>query len=64
MRKAYADTGIIGLAELDAEAIVADDNRVADEFDARQRAELTPQYSRSRRWPESARADAATPLGY
>ena len=42
VRKAYADMGIIGLAEVDAEAILADDNRVADEFDARQRAELTP----------------------
>jgi len=35
VRKAYADMGILGFADLDAEAIQADDERVARDFDRR-----------------------------
>jgi 1,2-phenylacetyl-CoA epoxidase catalytic subunit len=35
VRKAYADMGVLDLAEVDAEALLDRDNRVAEEFDAR-----------------------------
>ena len=35
VRKAYADMGVLDLAEVDAEAQLDRDNRVAEEFDAR-----------------------------
>ena len=34
VRKAYADMGVLDLAEVDAEALLDKDNRVAEEFDA------------------------------
>jgi hypothetical protein len=38
IRRAYANMGIMGFASVDAEALQANDERVAQEFDARQRA--------------------------
>jgi hypothetical protein len=35
VRKAYADMGVMDFAEVDAEALLEKDNRVAEEFDAR-----------------------------
>ena len=35
IRKAYADMGILGFADVDAEALLAKDEQVADDFDAR-----------------------------
>ncbi|MCI0549075.1 MAG: ferritin-like domain-containing protein [Candidatus Rokubacteria bacterium] len=35
VRKAYTDMGVMEFAEVDAEALLANDNRVAEEFDAR-----------------------------
>ena len=35
IRKAYADMGILGFADVDAEAMRAEDERVALEFDTR-----------------------------
>ncbi len=37
VRKAYADMGVLGYAEIDAAALLENDNRVAEEFDAKQR---------------------------
>jgi 1,2-phenylacetyl-CoA epoxidase catalytic subunit len=34
VRKAYADMGVLDLADVDAEALLEKDNRVAEEFDA------------------------------
>jgi hypothetical protein len=36
VRRAYEDMGVISYADVDAEAILENDNRVAEEFDARQ----------------------------
>jgi hypothetical protein len=36
IRKAYSEMGIMGLADVDAEALQRDDERVAEEFDRRQ----------------------------
>ena len=36
VRKAYTDMGVMEFAKIDAAALLADDNRVAEEFDARQ----------------------------
>ena len=33
IQKAYAEMGILGFADVDAEALQADDERVAEEFD-------------------------------
>ena len=42
VRKAYEDMGVLGLADVDAQALLDNDNRVAEEFDAKQRvAEAT-----------------------
>ena len=38
IRRAYSNMGIIGFADVDAEALQANDERVAQEFDARHRA--------------------------
>jgi hypothetical protein len=35
VRKAYADMGVMQFAEVDSEALLEKDNRVAEEFDAR-----------------------------
>jgi hypothetical protein len=35
VRKAYADMGVLDFAEVDAEALLEKDNRVAEEFDAK-----------------------------
>jgi hypothetical protein len=35
IRRAYSNMGILGFAEIDAEALQANDERVAQEFDAR-----------------------------
>ena len=35
VRKAYADMGVLDLAEVDAEALLDKDNRVAEDFDAK-----------------------------
>jgi hypothetical protein len=44
IRKAYADMGVLEFAEVDAAAMLANDNRVAEEFDARRRvADALPQ---------------------
>jgi hypothetical protein len=37
IRRAYANMGIIGFADVDSEALMRDDERVAEEFDARRR---------------------------
>jgi len=37
VQKAYADMGVLGFAEVDAEALLENDNRVAQEFDAGRR---------------------------
>jgi len=37
VRKAYADMGVMGFAETDAGAMLDNDNRVAEEFDAKRR---------------------------
>jgi hypothetical protein len=44
VRKAYADMGVLELAEVDAEALLDKDNRVAEEFDAKRivEARLNP----------------------
>ena len=39
VRKAYGDMGVLDLAEVDAEALLDRDNRVAEEFDARRAVE-------------------------
>ena len=36
VRRAYADMGVMEFAEVDASAMLDNDNRVAEEFDARQ----------------------------
>ena len=36
VRKAYADMGVIQYSEIDAEALLEADNKVAEDFDARQ----------------------------
>ena len=36
MRKAYEDMGVMEFADTDAAAILENDNRVAEEFDAKQ----------------------------
>jgi 1,2-phenylacetyl-CoA epoxidase catalytic subunit len=42
VRKAYADMGVMDFAEIDADALLANDGKVAEEFDARARvAEAT-----------------------
>jgi hypothetical protein len=37
IRKAYADMGVMGYADVDAEGLLARDEQVAAEFDARRR---------------------------
>jgi hypothetical protein len=37
IRRAYANMGIIGFADVDSEALMRDDERIAQEFDARRR---------------------------
>jgi hypothetical protein len=39
VRRAYEDMGVMAFADVDAEALLANDGRVADEHDARRRAE-------------------------
>ncbi len=42
VRKAYEDMGVMGFAETDAQAMLDNDNRVAEQFDAKRRvAEVT-----------------------
>jgi hypothetical protein len=41
IRKAFADMGVLEFAEVDAAAMLVNDNRVAEEFDARRVAEAT-----------------------
>ena len=36
IRRAYSNMGIIGYADVDLDALMKDDQRVAEEFDARQ----------------------------
>jgi hypothetical protein len=43
IQKAYAEMGILGYAEVDAEALQKEDERVAEEFDARRAAALEPE---------------------
>jgi hypothetical protein len=38
IRKAYADMGVISYADVDAEGLLARDEQVAAEFDARRRS--------------------------
>ena len=43
VRKAYEDMGVIGFADTDAQAMLENDGRVAEQFDAKRRvAEVTP----------------------
>jgi hypothetical protein len=43
IRAAYADMGVLDFAEVDADALLANDAKVADEFDARRRlADVAP----------------------
>ena len=37
IRRAYANMGILGFAEADVDALMKEDERVAEEFDARRR---------------------------
>ncbi len=37
VRKGYSDMGVLSFADIDAQALLDNDNRVADEFDARRR---------------------------
>jgi len=37
VQKAYGDMGVLDFASIDAEATLDNDNRVAEEFDARRR---------------------------
>jgi len=39
IRRAYSDMGIIGFADVDSEALLANDQRVAEEFDARRQGD-------------------------
>jgi hypothetical protein len=42
VRKAYEDMGVLGFADTDAQAMLDNDNRVAEQFDAKRRvAEVT-----------------------
>jgi hypothetical protein len=37
VQKAYGDMGVLDFASIDAEALLDNDNKVAEEFDARRR---------------------------